>query len=97
MYLDDTSDEEYEAFSSAIRSSNDILAICLDAPEANPISKLTEDDAENWTDVDNKTPVVEEFTNAQPIQSVVNPKMPQVVKEDKKEEKQIKLHMETSF
>jgi hypothetical protein len=96
-FLDDTSDEEYEGFNIAIRSSKDILAIRLNAPQANPISKLTEEDVGNWTDVDNKRLIVEEFPDVQLIQSIVNPKMPKAVEQDKKEEKPTKLHMEASF
>jgi hypothetical protein len=73
MFLDDSSDEEYKSFNIAIRSPKDILAIRSHVPEANPISKRTEDDVENWIDVDNDKPVVEEFTDEQQIQSTVNP------------------------
>jgi hypothetical protein len=50
----------------ALTSSKDILAIHRDASEANPTIKLTEDNALNWSDADNDTPVVEELSDGQP-------------------------------
>jgi hypothetical protein len=61
MFLGDSSGEDFEGFNIA-RSSKDILATLSDAPQANLISKLTEDDAKDWIDIDTDTFLVEEFT-----------------------------------
>jgi hypothetical protein len=86
MFLDDSSDEEFEVFSIARRLSKEILAIVSDAPEVNPISKLTEDDIEDWIDADKHTPVVEEFTDEQLIQSVLTSEVPEVIEADEEED-----------
>jgi hypothetical protein len=86
VFLDDSSDEEFEGFSTARRSSKEILAILSDAPEANPISKLTEDDVDDWIDTDKDTPVVGEFTDEQLIQNVLTPEMPEVIEADEEDD-----------
>jgi hypothetical protein len=52
-----TSDGEFVGFSIA-RYSKDILATLSDATQANPISELTKNDAEDWTDTDKDILVV---------------------------------------
>jgi DDE superfamily endonuclease./Tc5 transposase DNA-binding domain./CENP-B N-terminal DNA-binding domain. len=79
MFLDDSSDEEFEGFNIARRSSKEILAILSDASETNLLGKLTEDDVEDWIDADKELPVAEEFTDEQLIQSASTPDMPEVV------------------
>ena len=66
MFLDDASGEEFECFKTAW-SSKDILVTLSDAQEANPISKLTEDNVKDWSGVNKDTLVEEEFTDEQPI------------------------------
>jgi len=85
VFLDDSSDEEFEGFSIARRSSKEILAILSDASEANPLGKLTEDDVEDWIDADKEMPVVEEFTDEQLIQSVSTSDMPEVIEANEEE------------
>lgn len=100
MFLDDSSDEEFEGFNIVRRSSKEILAVLSNASEANPLGKLTEDDVEDWINADKEMPIVEEFTDEQLIQSFSTSDVPEVIEadeeEDEKEPKK-KLHMEASF
>jgi hypothetical protein len=68
------------------RFSKDSVAVLSDAPETNPISKLNEDDVENWINAGKNTYVVVEFNDEQPIQTIFNPEKSQVADEDELEE-----------
>jgi hypothetical protein len=62
------------------------VAVLSDAPETNPISRLTEDDVEKRINAGKNTSVVAEFTDEQLIQSIFKAEKSQVAEKDETEE-----------
>ncbi|XP_055501907.1 jerky protein-like [Leucoraja erinacea] len=81
-------EEEFEGISARQTGLGDILKIMEEAPTENPVSKLTEEEMEEWFDEDGDPEVVEIVTDAQIIDMDFNLNKVKVMEEEENYEGQ---------